>query len=92
MDLDCESKSSTLRSVADCYGVATEQIDQFLRSIDLDAHYEKFDPGDTADVVLASLFVEKFGDPIARPDRICWFHLTRTLPGKSAYSTKNFSS
>lgn len=76
--LDCESRESALASVAAVYGVSPAEIDRFLRSFDVEAHYSKNDPHRPPDEELRILFEQTVGCVAAPIDRVCWFHLTRT--------------
>lgn len=78
--LDCETREAALESVAELYGVSVDQIDGFLKNIDLDAHYEKENPPRAADEEMTRLFEEAFSVTAKTPERVHWFHLTRTDP------------
>lgn len=79
--LDCESNSSTERSLASAYGCEPDDIYSVFDALDLDAIYD----ADTRPDVDCSRFLsdrlmEALGQP-ELPDSICWFHFTRTAEG-----------
>ncbi len=79
--IDCESRESTLHSLAAIYEVEEEKkIDDFLRSLDIDRHYAENHPPCTADKEVLRLFEQAFNGPRVLPTKIYWFHLTRVLP------------
>ncbi len=80
--LDCESRSAALGSIAAIYGVATDSIDDFLRTFDIDAHFLEVGPLRSSCQELSIVFESRF-NLIPKPiDRVCWFHLTRVAPSE----------
>ena len=75
--LDCESRDTALDSVSAVYSVSRSDIEEFLRTLDLDKHYAEVDPPRTADQELALLFEAQFKCSAAPLDKVFWFHLTR---------------
>ncbi len=78
--LDCENYSSTMESLSTIYDVNIHKIDQFFKSFDIDYHYEISDPDRMGDQELRIVFEETFQLQPKKLDKVCWFHLTRTLP------------
>lgn len=81
--LDCQSRATTLASVSKIYCVDEGSIDSFLLGLDLERHYEINDPPRSGDEELCRLFEAHFGCHAVGPDRVFWFHLTRTPQGES---------
>lgn len=77
--LDCESRDSALASISHVFNVDADRLDEFLRDLDLEAHYEAVHPPHECDVELERLIHAQFGEP-RQIERVCWFHLTRTHP------------
>ncbi len=81
--LDCETHSSTMKSLAAIYGVNTREIEDFFKSFDLDQHYEVSDPDCMGDQELRNVFEDKLNLHPKKLDEVCWFHLTSALPEES---------
>ncbi len=77
--LDCESRDSTLASLADIFDADATELDAYLRALDLEAHYCATQPLHSGETELFHLVRAKFGKR-KQIDRVCWFHLTRTHP------------
>lgn len=77
-DLDCETRDIALRSVSALYGVSQASIDSFLRRIDLDAYYETNEITQPGHETITLLLERQFGKIKHIPNRVHWFHLTRT--------------
>lgn len=86
LTLDCQSRDSTLVSLASAYAVPEEVITAFLQDFDIDLHYEQNDPMHPGDRELRLVFEGRLGRQAAPLDRVCWFHLTR------AHSKADFAS
>ena len=81
--LDCETHSSTMKSLAAIYDVNTHEIEELFKSFDLDQHYEVSDPDCMGDQELRKVFEDKLNLQPKKLDEVCWFHLTRALPEES---------
>lgn len=79
--LDCESKDSTLASMADIYGVHSSEIQDFVLSFDIDEHFAIHDPPRGPGKELVLLFEKQFGCELAPLEKVFWFHLTRASSG-----------
>jgi len=78
--LDCETYSSTMKSLATIYDVNTYEIEEFYKSFDIDNHFEVNDPDCSGDQELRNVFEERIQVESQKLDKVCWFHLTRALP------------
>jgi len=83
LELDCESRVSTLNSLSAIYGVAKDHIEEFLHKFDIDAHYAKKDREHSGDRELRLVFEALVGREATQLDRVFWFHLTRTPLGST---------
>ena len=80
--LDCESRTTALKSLADITGIDAERIWDVFLKYDYVSEYDngRF-PCDFLDFLYNS-FMEHFEIQNVEIDEICWFHLTRTLHPK----------
>lgn len=80
--LDCETKQSALAGLSAMFHCSASDLETVLRSIDLEGTYNR--DGDTIEVAqpeyLYNYVEHKFGKPRS-PDRVCWFHCTRSRKG-----------
>ena len=81
--LDCENPASTLKSISTIYGIPDREIAAFLKAFDIEKYYEKNITDDYPDRVLTAAFEAKYNAEPKPLDSVCWFHLTRTLPGNN---------
>ena len=81
--LDCENPASTLKSISAIYGIPAQEIVAFFKAFDIGKYYEKNITDDYPDRVLTAAFEEKYNVEPKPLDSVCWFHLTRTLPGNN---------
>ena len=75
--IDCESRLSALKSIANLYAVSPSELDDFLGTFDLDAHYTSANSGRYSDQELRVVFESTFSRESNPIDRVYWFHLTR---------------
>ena len=77
--LDCESESSTYRSLSNLFSCSKNDLISLLATIDIEAIYKDFEssPHIPPDEYVFQKAIEAFGVNAA-PKIICWFHLTRT--------------
>ncbi|MBW6453781.1 MAG: hypothetical protein K0A92_08390 [Methyloprofundus sp.] len=76
--LDCETYDSAICSISDAYGLTRESVEKSLKSIDLDAEYEKGIVYNSCDNHLKYIFELEFGRVKSSIGKVYWFHLTRT--------------
>ena len=81
--LDCENPASALKSISAVYGISAQEIVEFLKAFDIGKYYEKNLSDDYPERVLTAAFEEKYNTEPGPLDSVCWFHLTRTLPGNN---------
>ena len=76
--IDCETRETSLDTIASFYDVTPSEIDSFFDTFDIEEIYLKKRPSYLIDEMIRMLFEEKFGSPITGIHEVCWFHLTRT--------------
>jgi len=74
--LDCESRDSTLASIAAIYGLPPTIIDEFLRGFDIDKHL-RIDSLCRPSKELLRLFERSLKCQATSLNEVYWFHLTR---------------
>ena len=77
--LDCETHSSTMKSLANIYDINAHEIEGFFKSFDIDKHYEVNEPDCMGEQELRNVFEERLQLQPKKLDKVCWFHLTRAL-------------
>lgn len=77
--LDCESIKSTYDSISKIYSIKKNKIEKLLQELDLNEHYQKYDPPHPPNGAILRLFEKKFHEPQKTLDYVCWFHITRTF-------------
>lgn len=79
--LDCDSPVSATASLAALYGQPEAELRAFFEQFDLEQHYHDVNPMYPGDTAVRVELERHLGVSAKLPDRVCWFHLTRTLPG-----------
>jgi len=79
--IDCETRETALNTIASFYKITPSEIDSFFANSDLEEICLKNWRLNSADKIVRMVFEEKFGSPKDEIQEVCWFHLTRTLPG-----------
>jgi hypothetical protein len=78
MILDCENAETALQSVSRFFRASASELASFLQTINLESIYEaNWRELPSPDEYLFDRVVENFCSPLT-PERIAWFHLTRT--------------
>ncbi|HHT9113606.1 MAG: hypothetical protein HZA47_11515 [Planctomycetes bacterium] len=78
--LDCEPYQSTLRCIADIYGLEDTALENILRAINLDLYYQRYDPPFFGDKAVRKILEGLVGQSKELKE-VYWFHLTRVFKG-----------
>lgn len=78
--LDCESRESAFRTLADILGVSVESLRAELAAIDLEAAYANGVVDGHPDEALWALLTKDLSITPGALDEVRWFHICRVLP------------
>lgn len=77
--LDCETIESTYFSLSNILELDKNEIEHFLKKVDIEEYYNKHPYSDYgADELLLNKIIKNYKVKI-QVDKVCWFHLARTM-------------
>jgi hypothetical protein len=77
--LDCETYSTTIKSLSKIYRVTTDDLESFFLKFDIEDHFERNNPDKMGYEELRLVFENECKTEPLELDNVNWYHLTRCL-------------